>query len=523
MNVEEISLPPHADEVSSTVASPDDVEITTEVPHTPPHSPLRSPLRSPPRTPGGGLSELSKQLRVLQAKNQAQSVEIDRLERQLRILADLQGISVADLRKALQEACEAEAFGEMQHRVASLRAELEAASLAKAHVASAAQDAANAKKIANLELRVGEHEEVEEKQRREIKNLYSQLADQQANYARLEALCAQLRSENEQLKLNQPKEAPPAENIRGVAMPTEQHDALATRAREAETETGILRDKLKLWEQQHLAAEEQWSLRNAQYKARFIVQDENIADLQQQLSSLYVAFEMLREETDRDAQDRLALRTHLGLADAEVARQVDVLDHTGGGGRHRHHRGAHGVPTGVGERQPTPSSSTEKMQPPSPPLAAEPVLVGELLIKSSTANVLKKWKKREVVLYSALTHHLLNVEGDRGYALQFGVSTVAPYPKFKHGFVIRVEGGSGFVITAAATSDDDYRRWMAALAYATTGAEIEAAADRDGGAAPSAFNERPDLPATSVPSDTGVSEQEALDLELALEMSERDH
>ena len=47
----------------------------------------------------GGLSELSKQLRILQAKNEAQSVEINRLERQLRILAELQGISVADLRK----------------------------------------------------------------------------------------------------------------------------------------------------------------------------------------------------------------------------------------------------------------------------------------------------------------------------------------------------------------------------------------------------------------------------------------
>lgn len=78
-----------------------------------------------------GLSELSKQLRILQAKNEAQSVEINRLERQLRILAELQGISVADLRKALEDACANEAFGELQHRVAKLRAELEAATLAK--------------------------------------------------------------------------------------------------------------------------------------------------------------------------------------------------------------------------------------------------------------------------------------------------------------------------------------------------------------------------------------------------------
>ena len=78
-----------------------------------------------------GLSELSKQLRIYQAKNDTQGIEINRLERQLKILADLQGISVADLRRALEEACANEAFAEMQQRVASLRAQLEAAHLTK--------------------------------------------------------------------------------------------------------------------------------------------------------------------------------------------------------------------------------------------------------------------------------------------------------------------------------------------------------------------------------------------------------
>jgi len=102
-----------------------------------------------------GLSELSKQLRILQAKNESQNVEINRLERQLRILADLQGISVGDLRRALEDACASEAFGELQNHVSKLKYELEAAILAKQK--ELRQDAA-APNIANLELRVGELE-----------------------------------------------------------------------------------------------------------------------------------------------------------------------------------------------------------------------------------------------------------------------------------------------------------------------------------------------------------------------------
>jgi len=135
-----------------------------------------------------GLSELSKQLRIFQAKNEAQAVEISRLERQLRILADLQGINVADLRKALEEACQNEAFGEMQSRVQKLRAELEAAMLAKGGIVR--KDMA-APEIANLELRVGELEEVEEKQQREIAHLYEQLRHERARATRLESECDQ--------------------------------------------------------------------------------------------------------------------------------------------------------------------------------------------------------------------------------------------------------------------------------------------------------------------------------------------
>eukprot|EP00934_Nitzschia_sp_Nitz4_P004419 Nitzschia sp. Nitz4//scaffold10_size219509//15886//18247//NITZ4_001394-RA/size219509-augustus-gene-0.209-mRNA-1//1//CDS//3329532818//4409//frame0 len=164
-----------------------------EDPFDPSSAPLPSITLSPSKrrakaASSAGLSELSKQLRILQAKNEAQSVEINRLERQLRILAELQGISVADLRKALEDACANEAFGELQNRVAKLRAELEAANLAKQK--ELRQDA-TAPHIANLELRVGELEEVEEKHQTEIHHLYEQLRHERARATRLEAEGAQ--------------------------------------------------------------------------------------------------------------------------------------------------------------------------------------------------------------------------------------------------------------------------------------------------------------------------------------------
>lgn len=122
---------------------------------SPPGAMALSPSKQRARAAGSaGLSELSKQLRILQAKNEAQSVEINRLERQLRILAELQGISVADLRKALEDACANEAFGELQHRVAKLRAELEAATLAKQRELRGGVDA-SAPHIANRKYHCG--------------------------------------------------------------------------------------------------------------------------------------------------------------------------------------------------------------------------------------------------------------------------------------------------------------------------------------------------------------------------------
>ena len=167
---------------------PSPMDITTTTVGTPSRSSMSgSTTLSSSRAAGAGLSELSKQLRIFQAKNESQAVELNRLERQLRILADLQGISVADMRRALEEACQNEAFGELQHRVASLRAQLEAASLMKKPSAASTQDEAKAHKIANRELRIGELEEIEEKQQATIQRLYEQLNAQTSRASRLGA------------------------------------------------------------------------------------------------------------------------------------------------------------------------------------------------------------------------------------------------------------------------------------------------------------------------------------------------
>ena len=92
------------------------------------------------------LSELSVQLRKLQADKIAQANEIDRLgrsllvhlyvvlvlltscllkERQVRILSELKGIGITDLQDALRLACKAEAHGELQNLVGKLQARVD--------------------------------------------------------------------------------------------------------------------------------------------------------------------------------------------------------------------------------------------------------------------------------------------------------------------------------------------------------------------------------------------------------------
>lgn len=300
----------------------------------------------------------------------------------------------------MEDACASEAFGELQNRVSKLKYELEAATLAKQK--ELRQDAA-APHIANLELRVGELEEVEEKQMTEIRVLYETLRQEKARSIRFE-------SENEKLKgalqemiqrvQNESAQAAQAEanytnqiqelmqlqsknlreeaerstpngsgatvskratkgvdNVSNVVSPEmaadyermvrllkkkdeelsevkaklntneiQQAEKLKDsedRLRKALMDMKVEADKLALTVKELEDADGQSGLRLAQYKARFVVQDERIVDQGQQLDSLYTAFHLLNEEFDSEKDQRAAMLNNLQDADAEIARQTN--------------------------------------------------------------------------------------------------------------------------------------------------------------------------------------------------------
>lgn len=541
---------------------------------------------------GGGLSELSKQLRMLQNKNQNQSIEIDKLHRQLRILSELQNVHVNDIRSALEIACQAEAYGELQNRITSLREELEVIQLTAATSKStlnpaktvsstplgnipSPEEMQNGQIIANLELRIGEMEEMDEQRRNEIKQLYVQLQNHQGESSQWQSKCDQLRNENEQLQLQLTKyqqekqkklnEVPGVE-ISAVAVVDDNSRHNITKdeiqklqaaniiamaqVRDAETWANMVTEKLKLCEQQRDAIEKELNLRNVQYKARYLVQEENMNDLRQQLMSLYTAYDFVKEEKERDDITRNQLQALLGHADAEVARQVGEMDH-------QSPRGSSYIST----TPTTPSSMNQKLSmsystqtrhvvPPESPIPmtdrslsstsssllmqrqplqeSAPIMSGELLIKD-TRGVLKKWRKRHVKLYATVSHFHLDVEEEKGYAIQIGISSVEIYPKYPYGMSIYMGKRSGLSLIVAATNDKDFQEWMTVLTYATTGTEIDVNDDIVSIETPSSMPTKSSYDIQQSQRRMGqqqypptLQEQQASDLELALELSERE-
>ena len=543
-----------------------------------------------------GLSELSKQLRALQAKNEGQAVEIDRLERQLRILADLQGISVSDLRKALSEACKSEAYEELQSRVSALRAQLDAASLAKQN--SIEQDSA-AHQVAHLQLRVGEMEEVEQDLRSQMKGLFDSLKEQTAKASRFETTCKQQGLEIERLRQELQKaqqqqqvqvQAPaplvsmspmnvipaagnivvgpqpmapqpitqqgaittvyppqpkteqaivPAPASAIVASPADMQ-LLAESARLAKVEAQVQQDKLTVSEKQLESTEKQYKLKQAQFKARSMVQEERIQDLEQQLSSLYVAFDMLRQEHSEGEATRSALQTSLNEADARVAQQVteneqhvrafpvaaspEVAPHSPTPSRSASYvSSSPGFP--IENRPSMHSQASEVTQvisnhspsvaSPAPQLREDGIIMsGVILIKGS--NVLRPWKKRHGTLYQGYSEFQLVISDvtsskqDKVYTLEVGVSTLHRYATQRFAFIIRVNpyDNEAPVIYGAATSEKDYEQWLGALKLATTGHDYN----------PHDYNDLYGDSHMMHPS-SSVNDQEDADLQAALRLS----
>jgi len=182
-------------------------------------SPSRNKTTAAPTT---GLSELSKQLRVLQAKNRYLQSEMERCQRQLKIMSESKGVSVKDVLASLEFACAQEAHGELQSQIAGLQAQLEALRMSTSsssgnhpsspsaspargvgseetgtRMTTASEKAAALKQqsfqqeIAALQLQVGEHEEMEDKLKEETNALYQKVQTHQTAALTLEATCAQ--------------------------------------------------------------------------------------------------------------------------------------------------------------------------------------------------------------------------------------------------------------------------------------------------------------------------------------------
>ena len=166
---------------------------------------------------------------------------------------------------------------------------------------------------------------------------------------------------------------------------------------------------------------------------------------------------------------------------------------------------------------------------------------GDLLIKD-TRGMIKKWRKRHVKLYATVSHFHLDVEEDKGYAIQIGISSVEIYNKYPYGMLIYMGKRSGLSLIVAATNDKDFHDWMTVLTYATTGTDYS---DNDAtnfiepspSSSPSLTTAKSSPPydydfhaqqrkvqqqSVSISPPPTLQEQHASDLALALELSERE-
>jgi len=576
--------------------SPYQTRVAVEIPDSRPSGPLRS-ARS-----GAGLSELSKQLRILQAKNQSQAVDIDRLERQLAILADLKGINVADLRRALEEACEGEAHDELKRRVRALQAQLEVVTGAGTNEAEhessstavankpSFDEEASSQRIANLQLRIGELEETEDALRSEINSLYARLTDQTSAASRLLAMSKlqetniklqreeiehykqrvdflehelMRREEEEKEKRAMVPYEPPkdlvaheqqedqgivpfeepqlnlvfefqAQKAAAEEAKKEKHQVVS-QLQEKEVELQVEQDRVKMLEGKVQARMRDFRLKNDQYKARFQMQDERLRDVEQQLSSLYKAFDMLKEEREAEDVTRLAMAENLYDADNKVAIQMDELDSTEG--PQNNQKVVQGTPVPSRKPKSRPRGSSGKPRPPKPAETPgwnaianglEPMIQGFLWKRGS--DLFRQWKKRYFSLYeNSGSLQLHYTEGPRREMkgtlcyLTKGVTTVTSvgheFPKQPYAFVVRLNpmDPQAPVIYAAAASKEAFDLWMTALTVATV-SEVGSQAMQS--VSPNTSRDAFETSRRSTTARGGMTaeEQEAADHELALQM-----
>jgi predicted nucleic acid-binding Zn-ribbon protein len=287
------------------------------------------------------LSELSVQLRKLQNENNAQANEIDRLERQIRILSELKGISIHEIRDALRVACEGEAHGELRSVVGKLQAKVDSAGLDNSRGLVrkdfAPQD--NSRARLALELRVGELEELENTLRADLSSLYQQVARLTENNTTLKTENLQQKARLEEWERRwRAKEEEEVKKGSIVAVPmastgsynysdftavntqvslADQQNRLVA----AETALAGEKEQKQLLQSQMESTNKSYELKIDQYQHRIQFLEGQLNDLEQQMNSLYVAFGMMSVDRTKERESSLMWKNNLLQSDAALAKE----------------------------------------------------------------------------------------------------------------------------------------------------------------------------------------------------------
>ncbi|KAL3940254.1 MAG: hypothetical protein SGBAC_005170 [Bacillariaceae sp.] len=422
------------------------------------------------RRSSGGLFEISKQLNISHAKNEAQGVEINRLERQLRLLADLQGVNVSDLRRALAHACEDEAYGEMQHRIAKLEAELEAAKLMqkappKASL-SEAEESHRGEEMDALRFQV-------QQQQMEIHRLKSMIEERDT---RIEGLLADQQKSAQALNSGANTMSQEYEELLGLLAAKDTALDEAKAALEAEQEKSIDHERMLLLNNEKIRKKEMTGLKELHFEQvlaleKKVIRTENncadrIKDMEQQLNSLYVAVGVINEDHDADKEQRNRLSNDLTEADSKVASQLNVAERQSSAGGEGGLYSTLLMNELMSMKEQAAASSSMASAEPSPLEAF--TMTGPLLIKSK--GVVRKWKAKHSRLFLCGDHYQFDV-GEKSYSLQFGISKIDFNPNHPLSFVVQTDPNDPRApnIAAAVSNEEDYHKWMSALGKATTG------------------------------------------------------
>ena len=264
----------------------------------------------------------------------------------------------------MRTACEGEAHEELRAEVGRLKAQLECFQVtgtstgsnvvnkAKTQLEFDAEAASRAR--TNLELRVGELEELEGALRKELASVYEKAQQLTTKNTELETQYVQQQNviaewerrwkerEDEDIRKGSIVERPSASSVASYNYsefatgtdingkptlllhnePQSIHD-IQQRLLTAETALEGERQQNSLLKQQINSAQKSYDLKLEQNQHRIQFMEGQVTDLEQQLSSLYAAFELVQQERVEERDQKLWLKRNLLESDAALAQEAE--------------------------------------------------------------------------------------------------------------------------------------------------------------------------------------------------------